>query len=339
MGSEKRSREILTEQPSKRRKEDNTENLDSLLLQIYEKIQITKQEIQKVKLCQNFISETVYSNRNFHGNIWPYGSFSTDLMLRGYHDVDMGIVTKHFSSSPFRYSGYTSNFTEFRKRGTHVVQFIHVPTNLHCDVIAGAKQDSKKEAEITNKMVMAFCEFPQCRQLIMLIKFWAKRKKLLNDHHNGNTLNSTGLIYLVIHYLQQIGVVPLWRRGGERLSQKRFVPSESKSLFEILKGFFEYYTKFDVEDGIISIVRHEIRSQKEYPRLFSSDRCHLAVENLTGDSNVTRSMIERGWLFITHAMKIAIRHLTNFDLKSTFSEVESKPLPKTVHAARNLPIK
>jgi len=161
---------------------------------------------------------------------------------------------------------------------------------------------------------------------------------VLNDHHNGNTMNSTGVIYLVIHYLQQIGVVPLWRRGGERLSVKRFVPSQTKSLFEILKGFFEYYTNFDVENGIVSIVRHEIRSQKEFPRLFSSERCHLAVENLTGNTNVTRSMIERGWLFFTQRMKIAIRDLNNSDLKATFSEVESIPLPKTIHAAKNLRI-
>lgn len=142
-------------------------------------------------------------------------------------------------------------FTNFRipkNVKVNIVKCVHAPSGLPIDISFGRLINVR-----SSSVISYFMKDRRAFQLMMLFKRWAKL------HSNYN------LYPLVIFYLQQENILPPvsllqkhakqhfvgeWNTGFETVE---FQSENTKSLYELLGGFFEYYTKFEYEKYVISM--------------------------------------------------------------------------------------
>jgi DNA polymerase sigma len=196
------------------------------------------------------------------------------------------------------------------------------------------------------------------RQLVVLIKFWAKQRDV-NDSLQG-TLSSYSYVLLVIHYLQQIKCLPNLQRPDKsvwpseiptRLSdhgkcstwylenpEKSQFPSEvarleSLSLKRLLIGFFEYYTwEFNFVNQIVRIDDLEILDkQKVFSKIESSDsllrrRTWLAIVD-PFEINRVLGTTARGSELIVKEMRRGVEMILDGKVSELFEEFKRKEKP------------
>lgn len=145
-----------------------------------------------------------------------------------------------------------------------LVKFLHVPTGRHCDA------SFKSPQGIRNSLLLAFLVHldPRILSVAIIIKFWAKVHKLTGT----NLMPNYALILLIVFYFQQVNILPSvyelqaklephqqcivdhWETGFVHIPD---YPHKSRknelNLYELLAGFFEYYSSYDFAMNIVSV--------------------------------------------------------------------------------------
>lgn len=145
-----------------------------------------------------------------------------------------------------------------------LVKFLHIPTGRHCDA------SFKSPQGIRNSLLLAYLLHLDDRviTIAIIIKFWAKVHKLTGTHFMPNY----ALILLVVFYFQQVNFLPSvyelqtklephqqcivqhWETGFVHISDYTHKSKKNElSLYELLGGFFEYYSSYDFSVNIVSV--------------------------------------------------------------------------------------
>jgi len=156
-----------------------------------------------------------------------------------------------------------------------VVKFRDPNSDMNCDVCL----DNILACENTLLLKTYADVDPRVRQLVLIVKFWAKRRNINSAYHG--TLSSYAYVILVIFYLQIVGVVPnLQKIRGPNTTQQEvdrcidghnvyfwkdlsalngYGPNaikkrNSQSVGELLRGFFHFLSEeFRYRDNVVSI--------------------------------------------------------------------------------------
>lgn len=141
-----------------------------------------------------------------------------------------------------------------------IVQFVHIPTQIHCDVSFSSR------AGVRNSELISFLLQIDRRalQLAIILKYWSKVHRLTGT----NLFPNYALIMLVIFYLQHLSILPpvRWLQSSAYdceivegwntsfNSSLRELPSsdDNTPLHELLGGFFSFYRDFNFKDYVIS---------------------------------------------------------------------------------------
>jgi terminal uridylyltransferase len=118
-----------------------------------------------------------------------------------------------------------------------IVRLVDQCTGLHCDVCVWNESALVNTGFVDRHVKLSPC----CLPLLKLIKFWAKRRGI--NEPFLKTLNSFTLNLLVIHYLQQARVLPVFG--------STFFQTSKNSLGDLLFGFFQYYSQFDFDKWMV----------------------------------------------------------------------------------------
>lgn len=138
-----------------------------------------------------------------------------------------------------------------------ILKFYHLPTGRHCDL------SFKSPSGVRNSQLQATLLHMDQRgiPLAVLIKYWSK----VHNFTGTNLLPNYALTLLVVFYLQQVNMLPAvfnlqkymqahmvdgWNTAFDE--SMTFETDNKDSLYELLGGFFDYYSKFDFSHWIIS---------------------------------------------------------------------------------------
>ncbi|KDO35716.1 hypothetical protein SPRG_18864 [Saprolegnia parasitica CBS 223.65] len=162
-----------------------------------------------------------------------------------------------------------------------IIKFLHTGSGLEGDICMGNLLPTKNTL-----LLRTYGEYdPRVRPLVLAVKHWAKARRI-NDASMG-TLSSYSYVLLVIHVLQEAGVLPNLQDPG--LLQKLGVPSEelngcnvafcqnvarvkavvslpdtqSLSVASLLVRFFLYLKHFDWYGRSVAIHRSELLTKQE----------------------------------------------------------------------------
>lgn len=145
-----------------------------------------------------------------------------------------------------------------------LVKFLHIPTGRHCDA------SFKSPQGIRNSLLLAYLLHldPRVLSIAIIIKFWAKLHKLTGT----NLMPNYALILLVVFYFQQLNILPSvyelqdklkphqqcivdhWETGFVHIPDYTLKSRKNEfNLYELLTGFFEYYSSYNFATDIVSV--------------------------------------------------------------------------------------
>jgi len=219
--------------------------------------------------------------------VYPYGStingvgfYTSDLDLY----VDLGVFADTLKMSEIlRKNPDFINIEAVPNARVPIVKAVHVPSGISCDLSFGNK------ASLWNTEFIQFCclSDPRVRPLIMLVRYWGRMHGLVGREGSVRICNYA-LTMLVIAYLQQIpcpilhSVQQLLKCTDVDLAPSSFCShllakahelpvlyKNPASVSDLLLGFFDYYSRLQYSNNVISI--------------FLGNTCHrdeLVVENM-----------------------------------------------------------
>lgn len=207
--------------------------------------------------------------------IEPFGSIITGLGIKS-SDVDCCVTVPQWEKKRpgklvyvalHSLRSQSDLFTELQpiaRAKVPLVKFVHIPTGRQCDTSFNSPQG------IRNSLLLAYLLHldPRILSVAIIIKFWAKVHKLTGT----NLMPNYALVLLVIFYFQQLEILPSvyelqaklephqrcivdhWETGFMHISD--YTPRSRKNnfnLYELLTGFFEYYSSYDFAMNIVSV--------------------------------------------------------------------------------------
>ncbi|KAG0214532.1 hypothetical protein BGX33_002074 [Mortierella sp. NVP41] len=241
-----------------------------------------EEETRKLALLQRLseIAAEVFGE----AEVLPFGSSGNGLALAN-ADMDVCVFLNHNEGSedvsPVEFverigdrlekDSDFENILQLKRARVPIVKLNHV-NGIACDI--GYQNDL---AIWNTRLLRAYCRIDErVRDIVVIIKIWAKRRKI-NNPYTGS-LSSYAYVLLVIHVLQRRGVlpnlqsivagsgkVPFWDCQGfnryffedvPKLSQYWQPTPESKrqSVGELLYEFFRYYaSEFRYANHVVSI--------------------------------------------------------------------------------------
>lgn len=137
------------------------------------------------------------------------------------------------------------------------IEFYHIPTGCHIDLILN-DLDGLRLTELATYLVYLDA---RVYELVMIIRYWA------TIHHltEVRVLSNYAVTLMVVFYLQQQGILPSiaslqnehtepffikgWNTGFDRI---KYESRNEVTLYNLLGGFFEYYSEFNFGKNIIS---------------------------------------------------------------------------------------
>lgn len=139
-----------------------------------------------------------------------------------------------------------------------IVKFIHIPTNCQCDV------NFQSPIGVHNSQLIALLLHWDKRALplAVLIKYWSKVYKFTGT----NLMANYSLILMLIFYLQTLNILPSvydlqkymppyfvenWNAAFDSTTYNNSSTSDL-SLYELMGGFFTYYSTFNYQQNVIS---------------------------------------------------------------------------------------
>ncbi|KAG0257348.1 hypothetical protein DFQ27_005180 [Actinomortierella ambigua] len=192
---------------------------------------------------------------------------------------------------------------QLRKARVPIVKLVHSPTGIACDI------GYENHLALWNtRLLRAYSRIDgRLRELVSIIKYWAKQRKLNNPY--VGTLSSYAYVLLVIHVLQVRGVlpnlqritvdnsgrIPFWDCQGfnryffEDVSEldNHWRPTEEsrrQSVGELLYEFFRYFVnEFRYATQVVSIRKGGLltKDEKEWSKEFlqAENRPHTGVRS------------------------------------------------------------
>ena len=217
------------------------------IFEFYEYMKLTPNETQLREDTITFLEKTIASSFPSF-TLSKYGSFLTDLSLPD-SDIDIVIIPPSSQQPTTPDSAdkllqkittlllSTNQFTyiEIIKARVPIIKATYKPTNINIDISLykpGFEQQKQIIIEILN-------EYPHMRQLIYILKYFLRQKKL-NDLHSGG-ISSYILFHMVYFYL-----LNLYKNKHNSHSH------DLLTLGHLLIGFFQFYA-FDINYDKVGI--------------------------------------------------------------------------------------
>ncbi|KAG7301922.1 hypothetical protein JYU34_013340 [Plutella xylostella] len=247
-------------------------DFDAQVRDVLQFVRLTREEVENLRLLYEDLEQTLRT-RWHDCKIHPFGSIVTGLGIKT-SDADCFVEVPFVPSSQKnsqicvkaarntlqRYPDLFTKLFVILSAKVPIVQFTHVPTQIHCDVSFTSHAGTRNSELICFMMQLDSRVLP----MTILIKYWSKVHGLTGT----NKLPNYSLIMMTIFYLQQIDVLPSVEYLQNSAAQTNMVdnwntsfmtnksqvpPSQNKTpLYGLLRGFFEYYRDFDYKDSIIS---------------------------------------------------------------------------------------
>lgn len=137
-----------------------------------------------------------------------------------------------------------------------LINVYHIPTQRYCDITF------RSETSVENSKLLAyyFSLDPRIMPLASLIKFWSK----VHGTDEVGILRNYVLYILIVFYLQQKDIVPptiLLQENlvnyfdndwDPRYKEIPYNTSNTESVYQLLGGFFQYYSKLNFSDNVLS---------------------------------------------------------------------------------------
>lgn len=206
--------------------------------------------------------------------IEPFGSIITGLGIKS-SDVDCCVTVPQWERKRpgklvyvalHSLRSQSDLFTELQpiaRAKVPLIKFVHIPTGRQCDTSFNSPQG------IRNSLLLAYLLHldPRILSVAIIIKFWAKVHKLTGT----NLMPNYALVLLVIFYFQQLEILPSvyelqaklkphqrrvvdhWETGFVHISDSSRSRKNNFNLYELLTGFFEYYSSYDFAMNIVSV--------------------------------------------------------------------------------------
>jgi len=231
-----------------------------------------------------------------------------------------------------------------------IIKFVHSKSGIECDL-----SFSNRRALINSRFIKMCLEIDSRIPLVMTtIKYWAMHHSLSGSGDRNVMINNYAICLLVIFYLQSENILPSvtklqqnmdaaesvsikikgkkvaygfpndlskWRGNEMDLSEN------SKSLTELLYGFFDFYANFDYLNSIISPNTGQI-----IPRDSKKNRNHknpLCIEDpFDTNFDVTKNYKADFWKHSCKATEKIIAKWLVDPKKTNFLEI-FEPLPKS----------
>ncbi|XP_046382622.1 speckle targeted PIP5K1A-regulated poly(A) polymerase-like isoform X2 [Ischnura elegans] len=251
------------------------ERLDGFLV----KYQLSSCDIEKQQLvCECILSSLKY----FSPRLYPYGSRVTGLASED-SDLDLFIdITKpcHYVNSKYQRttqeliihdaaediisSGNFRNIVQIPQANVPLLSCVHIHTGLKCDLTFRYPHQVQNTSLIRTFLSIDH----RVRPLILLIRHWIKAHRLSGQ----GKFSSYSISLMCIFYLQQIPNKPVlpsvallmkFAKDQERVLIENwdcgfsedisFIPKSwnDSSLFFLVKGFFKYYSEFDMASMVL----------------------------------------------------------------------------------------
>ncbi|EGG19861.1 Regulator of nonsense transcripts [Cavenderia fasciculata] len=232
------------------------------------------------KRCKNvFVKNTswmalqLYCAASFpECNVKPYGSFVNGIQLES-SDLDVCFSTREDMKTAQELLFVLKDSKHFKLE--KIIQFSRVPILKFTDTLHNISYDmcfNNRLAIGNSLLIQSYANMdPRAKQLMLLVKYWSSQKDI-NDASVG-TLSSYSWLNMVVFYLQTIQppVLPSLQQIDSSTPPNRLVRSvvdgwkfldpkmtgfDSKNtmtVFQLLYGFFSFYSKFNFSNLLISI--------------------------------------------------------------------------------------
>ncbi|XP_075977390.1 terminal uridylyltransferase Tailor-like [Anticarsia gemmatalis] len=239
---------------------------------------LTQAEIANLSVVFRDFQQTLQT-RWPGSEVFPLGSFVTELASRT-SDADCMVRVPQHDVTTARYLVlhtarlllqqpalyHTVRAKVDPTRRIPLLKFTYLPTNTNCDV----NFISNLALENSRMMGYYFSLNDKFLHLAAILKYWSKIHRL----RSSDTLASNSLNLLIIFYLQQRNMAPPftllqrhtncpvnnWETSFKRIF---FNTTNSATLYELLGGFFKYYSEFNFEEYVVSpLLGRPIRKQQ-----------------------------------------------------------------------------
>lgn len=215
----------------------------------------------------------------------PFGSIVTGLGIKT-SDVDCHVVLppgitptiKHVTGARNVLKRYFLTYAHvfaITAAKVPIVKFIHIPTNCHCDV------NFQSPIGVHNSRLIALLLHWDKRALplAVIIKYWSKVYRFTGT----NLMANYSLVLMLIFYLQTLKILPAvydlqkykppsfvenWNVAFDSTKYNNSTNSDL-SLYELLGGFFTYYSTFNYQQNVISPYLGRVISRKTLEDLSS----------------------------------------------------------------------
>ncbi|KAI5638232.1 cid1 family poly A polymerase domain-containing protein [Phthorimaea operculella] len=230
-------------------------------------VRLTKTEVENLQILIDDVQKTL--GARWPGcRMYPFGSIVTGLGITT-SDIDCFVQLPSWvrleSKLVYKARAYLqaqphlfNELTAIPMAKVPIVKFHHIPTRRHCDI------NFTSMAGVQNSKLIAYLLHvdPRALPLAVLIKYWSKVHNLTGT----NLMPNYALTMLVIFYLQHLEILPpvclLQQNCREFMVENwnsafnsvpfRAGQNNKLTLYQLLGGFFDYYSSFDFDNLIIS---------------------------------------------------------------------------------------
>eukprot|EP01084_Bolivina_argentea_P254530 427915_1 len=175
-----------------------------------------------------------------------------------------------------------------------IIKIVDQINDILVDISFGKSHENEQIVKLLNTLC-GYNEDIRIRMLIIMIKYWAKQRDLIDA--KKNKLSSFGFVLIVIRYLQSQHIVP-WLRKKKKTQQTVSIcandvelmtdgmqnKNQEMTLAQLAIGFFEFYGSFDYEKQSISLFKQKvIKSHRRYRDLngykLNGNKCCFVIED------------------------------------------------------------
>ncbi|XP_014226714.1 speckle targeted PIP5K1A-regulated poly(A) polymerase-like [Trichogramma pretiosum] len=170
------------------------------------------------------------------------------------------------------------------KAKTPIIKCIYIPSHISCDI-----SFKNSLAVYNSKMMRYYLSLdPRLQPTMMVIKYWLSNLEI----KNGDRMSKYALMLLFLFYLQQptVKIVPPiydlkkncipevvegWQVNYEELSTPFEQPeiSKTKSIPQLLQGFFEFYKEYDFKNNIVCPLDGQSHLKSEFQEIDQLPEC------------------------------------------------------------------
>ncbi|EEB07283.1 poly(A) polymerase Cid1 [Schizosaccharomyces japonicus yFS275] len=244
------------------------------LLSTYDDVRVSDDELREKDAIMNLLKHVVHSVRP-EADIVAFGSIQSGLALKN-SDIDacillpdIGEEMEEFASECFeRFTALGFEGKYLRKARIPIIKLLSDTKNRYyygfqCDI------GFNNQLAIYNTSLLHQYSLidPRCKQLAILVKYWAKQKRINSPYYG--TLSSYGYVLMVLFYLIHVvrpAVLPNLQDSPHK--QDLYVEGfnvgfvrgttvarrNTESLPQLLAGFYGFFAhEFNYRESVISI--------------------------------------------------------------------------------------